>query len=271
MSINPVPRTPTLDAYAIAPSRIRKGRTKPVAMFCAEISSPESMEYIVKLYGCCELRQHNLACELFASLLGHVLGLNTPDVAVVNILPEISESINDQELKEMILNSPGYNFGSKGVGKGVMTYHSFSQKHLKIAIDIFAFDMLIRNPDRQLGDNPNMFERGDGYIVYDHELAFPYSKPELILGDIPNPWTLRGEDFVSNHVFFSPLRNGIDKNSFDSFISNLIQIRDEILTEIMDNIPDEWKIDGLDNIFDYIQKARNNPNKMKHGLLEALT
>lgn len=267
MCASTIPAVPTLDAVTIGEIK-KSGRSEPIAMQCASILNPDLVEYVVKLYGSCDLKEHSLAREVYGALLGRVFDLKTPDIAIINISPLLVDHCEDTLIKEKVLNSTGYNFGSKTLGPGIMTFLNVPGEFINEALEIFSFDMLIRNPDRRNG-KPNMFQTNEGFTIYDHELAFPYSMPIMLLGNDPEPWNLRGDNIVKNHILYQFLKGKINLN-FDSFTSNLSRLSDETLDMIHEQIPDNWKTNDLNIIKQYLIKARDNANLMKKGLQEAL-
>ena len=269
MHLNPVPNVPKLDAIAISIDPIKEsGRSKPLAMHCASISSPQITEYIVKLYGNLDLKQQSLARELYGSLLAYVMGFDTPDPAVINVPLRLADLAIQQKIKTDILNSPGLNFGSKTISPAI-TFENVPDGLFQSAVDIFAFDMLLRNPDRRV-DKPNLFQNNSCFILYDHEMAFPYSFPIMYLNSLPEPWDLRGDGFIKNHIMYLPIYQKRPDCSFDNFIVKLKEISDDIFDKIQEQIPDDWQGEGVDNITAYLKKARDNADKFKKGLLEVL-
>jgi hypothetical protein len=102
------------------------------------------------------------------------------------------------------------------------------------AVGIFAFDALIKNPDRRY-NNPNLFTQGDDIYVFDHETAFSF----LLAILAPDPaWNLQTEQYLSDHVFFKRLRGKeIDLSDFEE---RMVRLTDEVLDQIGDEFPPAW-------------------------------
>jgi hypothetical protein len=82
------------------------------------------------------------------------------------------------------------------------------------AINIFAFDALVQNPDRRFG-NQNLFTRGDEIFVYDHELAFSFLHD---IATTATPWRLDSQAYLTSHVFYTQLKaKAVDVNGFARF------------------------------------------------------
>lgn len=104
-----------------------------------------------------------------------------------------------------MVDSAEVNFGTKAL-TGVAIWpvdKSVPESMWPAAVDIFAFDALIQNPDRGF-NNPNLFTKGDSFLVFDHETAFSF------LFDIlpsPTPWKLGGQPYLTDHVFYRKARS----------------------------------------------------------------
>lgn len=268
--LNSVPEVPIIEASFISPNPIKNtGRTKPLAIQCNSMGPGIIRDYVVKLYGSCELGCHSLAREVYGGLLAHVFKFDTPEIAIVNISSELIQAVNDPVVRDKLRTSPGLNFGSKTVTTPIQFDGYIPDILFPQAVEIYAFDMLLRNPDRRVG-KPNMFQCSESFILYDHEMAFPYSKPIMFLGFVPDPWSLRPEDFARNHIMYQHIRQKATPDMFDSFLEKLLSLSDEILDTILERIPLDWRTSDLDFIAPYINKARSNIDQFKRGLQEAL-
>jgi len=271
MTLAPVPHVPRLQAEAVEAEN-RSGRTVPVAMWCRDSVALQSCQYMVKLWSSVELQTRSLARELFAALLAAVLRLQVPKAAVVEISANLHRSVPNPELGKRLRSSIGANFGSEIVTPAVI-YRSLDQNHIEQAVDVFAFDMLLQNPDRRR-DKPNMFQNGNGLIVFDHEMAFPYADPRMMLGIKVRPWDIaRGTPWVTNHILHAPLQRQAQSVTFGSFINRLNALSDDILSEILSRIPPEWITANppeMDNICEFIREGRDNSARFERSLLEVI-
>ena len=260
----PVLPVPILDAVAIDGVK-EHGKTRPLSMLCSSPGGDEPIMFVVKLYGDMDLAHCRLARELYGALLGQILGMNIPPIAIINISSDFYTSVRDQALASRLRNSPGYNFGSRLVEQALMPPISVPPSHLQAAADTFAFDMLIRNVDRK-PDKSNMFQSATGYILFDHEEAFPYARPHMWLGGLPEPWDLK--ETAQGHFFYKQLKGS--NVQFDDFFAKLSLVSDDFWATIESRLPAEWQSDEIPNIRSYLQKACNNIDKMKRGLQEAI-
>jgi hypothetical protein len=120
------------------------------------------------------------------------------------------------------------------------------------AVEIFAFDALIKNPDRRY-NNPNLFTQGDDIYVFDHETAFSF----LLAILAPDPaWNLQTERYLTDHVFFKRLRGKeIDLSDFEE---RMVSLTDEVLGQIGDEIPPTWLNNDWPRIRTHLVEQRDH-------------
>jgi hypothetical protein len=267
---NQEPSIPLLQALAVG-SPMSHGRNQPLKMFCQDENGMSN--YIVKLWNTPELGLgvHSLAREIYGALMANFFGLNTPDVALVDIDAHLYLSIPDPGIRERIRQSAGLNFGSKYVADAPIFNPPVSPSKMQEAVFVFCFDMLIGNVDRNLR-KPNMFDTAGGFILFDHEMAFPYSQPHTILGGSPPPWEFIKETWHKNHVLYSSLKGkevcGLE---IEHFIQRLEALADYIFATIEEKIPIEWTTPDLSNISSYLANAHVHADLFKRSLQEILT
>jgi hypothetical protein len=246
------------------------GRTQPFQMRCE--NNGEQADYIVKLWANPEvyLGKHNLAREVYGSLLARSFGLDTPDISIVEIEPDFYTS-QPQDKAPLIRKSIGYNFGSKLVRGATIFSPPLPASRHSDAVKVFCFDMLICNPDRRI-DKPNVFHTSNGFMVFDHEQAFPFSRPQMMLGGYPSCWEYIKEKWHKNHIFFPYIRNHDCLLEIEEFVENLVLLSGEILDTIEGNIPEDWYTGSdIRNIRLYLANTRDNANLFKRSLQEILT
>ena len=265
--LNAVSIVPWVEARAIGQPKL-SGASVPLSMTCAGYDTEGEIvynEYVVKCFADHPLKTRGLAREFIASLLGQVLGLNIPAIAVVQITPELCAAARVTQWAEKICNSVGPNFGSW------LVVHPFESKDIRdslipLTVDVFAFDMLIQNLDRN-ARKPNLFQSKAGLILIDHEKTFLCADPAMALGGVPEPW-----DFSTlspqNHLCYRKLKQ--QSIAFDSFAQKLSSITEKILDEIFGQLPTEWSSPEIEHIRNHLIKARNNADKFKRSLQEVL-
>ncbi|MDD5676570.1 MAG: hypothetical protein PHW60_01085 [Kiritimatiellae bacterium] len=248
---------------------LKWGRTCPCLMLC-EGDNGTQVETVVKLYAGKESSRTGLICELLASLVARDLDINIPTPFLIDVAADFHNGITDPELAERFRNSPGLNFGTQHLGAGYTTWpqeRSIPSSLLQDASEIFAFDLLIQNPDRRK-DKPNLLRKGDELVIFDHEMAFSF-----LYNLMPDeyPWDGKGIGFTKNHIFYDGLK-GRDL-SWDRMLGALEAIDDRRLGMYVDALPDDWRKDSgntAKRIQEYLKQARNNRKMLFQKITEVL-
>ena len=211
------------------------GRTQPCLLVC-EDSSGEEVELVVKMRGHPQIAPGGLLAEAMASLLALDIDLPVPPPYQVRIEREFAETVPDAALREVIVRSVGLNFGCAKWKPGYTIWPRDkrpSRDMRQTAMEVFAFDGLIQNPDRR-AVNPNCVFLGDDLLLYDHESAFTH-----FLTILPKPlWEAGGVDFLKNHIFWQALRG--ETLELNRLQGALEAIDADRITEYLQSIPDEW-------------------------------
>jgi hypothetical protein len=248
------------------------GRTRPM-LLSAEDAQSKLIEVVVKLRGP-EMSAKAQIAELVAAPLADLLGIDVPQPAVVNV-PTGFEAIVPPAYAAAFLGSAGANFGSVHLGASFTTW-AVGRAPVGVQRDqaaaIFAFDLLVQNPDRR-AVNPNLWTRSDRLGVYDHEQAFSFLHLPII-GGPPRPWVLAdqtaGFRFMENHVFYPVLRGGrLDLGPFEA---KLAALSDGVIDGLLEAVPAEWR-EGhnlCEGTAHYLREAREEKatllNFVKHLL-----
>jgi len=238
-------------------------------MFCLD-DKDKQIEVAVKLFNGRECTHKSLVCELMASLLARDLDLLVPQPFLVNIDEELNSGIYDFGHKQRFLNSIGVNFGSKFLSQGYTTWlqkRTIPGSMMQNAAEIFAFDIIIQNPDRRK-DKPNLLCKGDELFIIDHEMAFSF-----LYSIIPDeyPWDGKGMNFVKDHVFYDELKG--NKLSLDRLQGAFVAIDNSRFDMYVDLIPDDWRKecgDAVEQICEYLMMARDNSKGLFQRIKEVL-
>jgi hypothetical protein len=234
---------------------LSSGRTTPCLMLCRNESGTDE-EVVIKWRGGMEMKEKGLIAELLASLLADDLGLPVPKPFLLEVEAGFVVGDGKPTLAAIAKGSVGLNFGSQYVPSCV-TWPKDKPIPIMLrplAAEIFAFDVLVQNPDRRR-DKPNLLWKADELFLCDHEQAFSFLMG--VIGWQP-PWTGQGNGFFRNHVFFQQLA-GIPQN-WDRLNGALEALTDARLQEYLDAVPNEWRSnnDAADQIADYLRQARQN-------------
>ncbi len=256
-----IPVVSPITAYKISPS----GRNQPIQMRCENGKGAD--DYFVKLWNNIDLKEHSLAREIYGSILANYFNLSTPDIALVDISQDFHLYESDPQIKQFLQNSPGLNFGSKSVNGAFIFSPPAPPSTISLAARIFCFDMLICNADRS--SRINMFKSANGFMLYDHELAFPFSRPGMYIGGFPRGWEYIREPWSKEHILYTSLKGRALEAEIDEFLSDLASLKNSILVTIEKSIPTQWQTD-LKNISNYLADTRDNPKYFKRNLQELL-
>ena len=234
------------------------GRTKPCLFFCEDEGGNNSCEYIVKLKAGMENGYNGLIAEVLASQLAQVLDIPTPEPALIYIDPLLAEAVSDTNLSEKIRNSAGLNFGSKVITCGYDTWPvgKAIPTNLRIlASEIFAFDALIQNPDRRV-DKPNILWKGDELYIIDHEMGFSFIYEIL---PSASPWQVNKLGFLKRHLFYAELKG--HPINLERFAGAIDLLTDNVLNEMVSNIPPEWQNNNISKITTHLKDITNHVNE----------
>jgi hypothetical protein len=124
------------------------------------------------------------------------------------------------------------------------------------ARNIFGFDLLAQNPDRNR-KKVNCALRSGRLIAFDFELAFSFLYP--IIG-LKEPWEVSQHGICNNHVFQAMLkRKKVDWMPFVDLVGELEEIR---LQRLLSVIPDAWQEWGV-KVCDHFRKVIANRSKLE--------
>jgi len=238
--------------------RIGSGKTKPCLLSCF-LESGEEIEVIAKFSAGCERGVGGLVAEAIAAMLAVDLDLPIPEPTLVEIDPDFVGTIPDMEDADRMRASVSVAFGSKKLPPGfsLVPKDKAIPRALAVqAVEIFAFDALIQNPDRR-PENPNCLSDGRNFAIFDHELAF---MTKGIVGWKP-PWKVGGLSFFSHsgaHIFYNELKG--KALNFDRLAGAWEAVSDARLQKYEKALPLVWANDGgvAQAALTYVAQVRNN-------------
>jgi len=157
-----------------APARLRTVHaTKYLAPFREGGSLPGLVEaddlglYVVKFFGAAQ-GPRALVAEVIAGELGRALGLNVPELVLVDMDPALAGVEPDPWVGELLARSPGINLGLDYL-PGSMTFdpRADGTPDPDLAASIVWFDALVTNTDRS-PRNPNLLAWHHRLWLIDH-------------------------------------------------------------------------------------------------------
>ena len=242
---------------------LNSGRTGPCLFDCKDIVTNQKEEYVVKFKHSLDRRDRGLICELVSSIIAQFIGLNTPPIALVNMDTQMA-SLIEISPKDKINLSIGLNFGSKLLAGNYLNLpndYPLANHLEQAAAEIITFDALIQNPDRRIG-KPNMFIKGDEFYIFDHELAFSFLE---LIEKIDSHWEQAAfSSCVRGHFFYRQLK-GRTLN-LERITQGIKSMSDDFLMDIQASIPNEWKDEEIDQIFDHLKVIVKNADLFIEGV-----
>lgn len=235
------------------------GRTGPVLMLC-EADSAAPVEVFGKLSAGCDEGVKSLAREVVAACLAGDLRLPVPVPHLVDVPPELSAVVTNQEIAQRLRASSEVAFGSARVNNQFSTWKRASRitaPMVPVALGALLFDAVIENFDRKIS-NPNCLVSGDRIRVIDHELAFPSSVMRIGWKSPWQPGGLEWLDQPDGHIFCKGLKR-LDLD-FSPIVGVWSGVTDTRLAEYRAAVPPEWgeALPVVDEALDRVRNARDN-------------
>jgi hypothetical protein len=163
--------------------------------------------YVVKFRGAGQ-GVKALVAEIIAGELGRAVGLNVPEIVLVEIDPVLGRAEPDPEIQELIEASAGINVGLDFL-PGALAYDSAFEVSPELAALVVWLDELTLNIDRT-PRNPNLLVWHERLFLIDHGAAlFPHHAGDLA--------SAARRDFtaIADHVL-APLAGERPQPSFDA-------------------------------------------------------
>ncbi len=186
---------------------MNRGRTSPLLLE-GETDVGSTVEVVAK-FTSPQLSVEGLIREAFGAMLGADLGLPVPACYCVEVTTGFIASVagSHSEVAAALTQAVPIGFGSAKLPPGFaawMPQRSLPEAMRRVAAEIYAFDLLIQNPDRR-PDNPNLQLKGNDFAIFDHEMALV---TEGILSWRP-PWelgALAAANAPQGHVLYRALQ-----------------------------------------------------------------
>ena len=200
---------------------LREGGSLPGLMEADDLGT-----YVVKFTGAGQGRK-TLVAEVICSRLAKGLGLDTPDLAVVDVDPGLAPAEPDQEVQDLLRASPGPNLGVDYL-PGALDVDARAVDR-GLAARVLWFDALIGNVDRTWR-NPNMLLWHGRVHLIDHGAALIFH----------HAWTNLEASATRAYDGASHALAGIgpDVAAADAALAPLVTA--ELLAAAVADVPDEW-------------------------------
>jgi hypothetical protein len=211
---------------------------EPVMVMCSDVN----------IYVCKYMRSsataYKLACEFIGAKLAMTWRLNTPDIALVNIRPAHWDGINISH--SLSAPSIGFRWLDRVFDITPSTYSKVPAKVETLAqlMKIALFDFWVANEDRNSNNANLMYDVAREQLVsIDYGCIFNTATFDYPLSQLTSTDTILWSDL------FHHLAQAADRQTVLAMADRLKADYDECLsqisiiaTEIMDEMPKEWKV-----------------------------
>lgn len=233
-----LPKVVALQAFKVAET----GANQPLFIKGVDVAARQAGEYVLKYRGAERMDEQACLRELLAAFLADSLGVFVPEPVGVIVQNEFVETLRGWPVFPKIQQSVGLNFGSiyKSGNISVQQHQTFTPDQLQEAAQIFVFDVLVKNPDRNI-QKPNLFLADDHFWAIDHELAFGFlvTLPSLLSKD---PAELNDTDVndAKNHFFYPALTRNVRRIDWDEVFNPFEQFQQDFWMQASVAIPTDW-------------------------------
>lgn len=209
--------------------------------------TPERIELVIKPIGRDRITASALTREFIGAWMAKELGLHVFEPVLIEVKEEFVSSIVNPEWKSIFQVALGLNFGTiylSPCSPILLDTILFGEK-LNQSAHIFAFDSLISNSDRRVG-NDNVLIYNENLYIFDHELAFSYLF--VLFGLSVEPWRLTDSDrdMLRGHVFFRRFQQGIA--TFNEQIDTFSVFNSEFWQKVRSTLPVCCDLGSVDQI-----------------------
>jgi hypothetical protein len=221
------------------------GRTRPLLVSCVLVGSDDAVlereTMIVKMLGLPEVTDQSLFSEFFGNQLASRFGIDTPAVHLIEVDADVLTA-NRAFLQQLgVSPRPGVAVGCeqrRGMAPLSSQYPAKGQPEIDDAFRIFAFDLLVQNPDRRV-DNHNCANCRGRLVAFDFEMAFSFLYP--IIG-VVRPWEVSRLPFVRRHVFLDVLSTANRQGRIAwASIRDDLQRLNSAVDDLAACVPENWR------------------------------
>lgn len=211
---------------------LREGGSLP-----ALVKADDDFLYVLKFRGSGQGKK-SLIAEFIGGELARAIGLNVPELVFMNLDDSFSKTEPDEEVQDLLKFSVGLNLGLHFL-TGAITYDPLISKTDAItASKVVILDSLISNIDRT-AKNANLLYWHNELWVIDNGASFYFHHNW-------DTWEIhlsRTFPYIKDHVL---LPHATNLNMAALEIKQVIN--EEVIKEIIENIPEDWLISEGDSM-----------------------
>jgi hypothetical protein len=255
---------PVLKAVAFQEYAIQGGSSQPCIISVTDENGRFLKDsYVVKIFkdNCLD----HTCKEVYASVLAQHFEINTPEPILVEVDNTMINELKKHEKYKNWQVNEGVFFATKYVedAKSFTDTIQLKKYDYWVLNNIFAFDVLIKNPDRQRL-KPNVIVKNKQIFVIDHELSLNIIKTfDEYLNE--NHWGYSIKENREGHLFRQYLQivNRKNKVTFDEFFENLRTLNPQLLYNYAMQLT-EYDYEPLDigKIISYLADVKKNESKI---------
>jgi len=218
-------RTVTVERYIMP---FKEGGSLP-----ALADADDGFSYVLKFRGAGQ-GTRALIADFTGGMIAKALGLRIPELVFAQLDPAFGQSEPDEEIQDLLKKSHGINLGVSYLSKAVTFDPAATFVQPDLADMILWLDAYIMNVDRTV-KNTNMLVWHKELWLIDHGASlYFHHNMESWQQLAPSPFSN-----ISQHVL---RHSGQDIRGADKRAKELLT--PELITEIVDNIPEDWLTDA---------------------------
>jgi hypothetical protein len=254
---------PILKAFAFQEFALKGGSNQPCIVSVTDENGVLLQEsYVVKIF-----KKHTIShtCkEVYAAILAQHFDLKTPQPVLIEVNQSLINELKKQPKYQNWFVTEGVYFGSKYLSnvKSFTQTSALNRYNYWELSNIFAFDVLIMNSDRQV-EKPNVIIQKQDIFVIDHELSLNISNSfDFYLAQ--KHWDYSIKNNRGGHLFRNQLQKRLKKNklSFDEFIENLRALKPKRLYDYAEQLIEyDYTPLNLDKIVAYLTDVKRGETK----------
>jgi len=206
---------------------LREGGSLPALVEADDLGT-----YVVKFRGAGQGRKA-LVAEIIVAELARTIGLNVPELVVIEVDALLARAEPDQEVQDLLRASAGSNLGVDYLPRSLGFDPAVDSVAADVAARVVWFDAWVLNVDRSWR-NPNLLRWHDGMWLIDHGAAlyFAHNWPNA------EAFAARTYDQIGDHVLL-PRAGSIT----DAAAAAAPVIGPGVLEAATRLVPDEWLAD----------------------------
>lgn len=209
---------------------LREGGSLP-----AIVKADDEFLYVLKFRGAGQGKKALIA-EFIGGEMARAIGLKVPELVFMNLDDSFSKTEPDEEIQDLLKFSVGLNLGLHFLSQAITYDPLVSKVDGLTASKVVLLDCIISNIDRT-AKNTNLLQWNNELWVIDNGASFYFH----------HDWTnwknhlSRTFPFVKDHVL---LEKATQLNEAATEILQLLN--QDIISEILSNIPDDWLLSESD-------------------------